>query len=295
MPVYEQTYTHYEGEYRPRSLIWTVIAYRGIVQVFRKKRFRLALFCCLGPFFAMLARLYLAANLELLNYFGFNSRDVRDILDINHTFYYRFLRIQLFPCFIMTILTGADLISSDRRTKALTLYLSKPITRLDYLMGKASISLFFLYLVSLIPCLALMFFYAFFNENWSYLTQNTQLIYRIILLSNAYILPFTALILAISSMTHSRVTSTVMFCVTFFIPETIVDILRNVIDKSWINPDYFTLFSLGKIIEQLSPAIFQQKIPYSVHWVWYASILVSVIAICGLILYRQIRAVDVVK
>lgn len=295
MPVYEQSYAHYEGNYRPRSLTWMLIGWRGIVYVWRKKWFRLVLTLSLTPFIFMTLRLYLAANLEVLNYFNFNLRDVRDILDINDTFYYRFLITQSFSCFIMAILTGADLIASDRRTKALTLYLSKPITRLDYLFGKASTALFFLYLVSMIPCLVLVFLYAFFNENWSYLTQNVQLLFRIVLLSHIYIVPLTALILAISSLTRSRVSATVMFCVVFFVPETFVNILRGLMDDSWMNPDYFTLFSLGRIMEQISPIVFQQEAPYNVHWFWYALVLSVLIVGCGLILNRQIRAVDVVK
>lgn len=295
VPVYEQSYSHYEGTYRPRSLVWTLIAWQGIVNVWRKKWFRIVLTMCHAPFLIMALRLYLASNLDVLKYLGIEMRAVRDILNIDNTFYYRFLKIQLFPCFIMAILTGADLISSDRRTKAMTLYLSKPITRLDYLFGKASTALAFLYLVTMIPCLALMYLYAFFNDNWMYIVQNKQLIFQIVLLSHAFIIPMTALILAISSLTRSRVSSTVMFCMVFFIPEALVDILRNLVDKSWMNPDYFTLFSLGKIIEQLSPVIFKQQAPYSVHWAWYALILSLVVAGCGLILHKQIRAVDVVK
>lgn len=295
MPVYEQSYSHYEGTYRPRSLAWTLIGLRGIVHAWRKKWFRLVLAMCLWPFLLMAGRLYLASNLNVMNYFGFNPQLVKDIIDIDSTFYYRFLKLQLFPCFIMTILTGADLISCDRRTKAMTLYLSKPITRLDYLFGKASTALFFLYLVSLIPCLTLVYLYAFFNDNWMYIVQNKRLIFQIVLLSHAAIIPMTALILAISSLTRSRVSSTVMFCMAFFVPETFVDILRNLVDKSWMNPDYFTLFSLGKIMEQLSPVIFRQQAPYSVHWFWYALVLSLVVVGCGFILNKQIRAVDVVK
>lgn len=250
---------------------------------------------CLAPFLIMALRLYLASNLEVLKYLGIEMRAVRDILNIDSTFYYRFLRIQIFPCFIMAILTGADLISSDRRTKAMTLYLSKPITRLDYLFGKGSVALAFLYLVTLIPCLTLMYLYAFFNDNWMYILQNKRLIFQIVLLSHAFVIPMTALILAISSLTRSRVSSTVMFCMVFFIPEALVDILRDLIDESWINPDVFTLFSLGKIIEQISPIIFGQQAPYSIHWIWYAFVLSAVVAACGLILNKQIRAVDVVK
>ncbi|MGC9326023.1 MAG: ABC transporter permease [Candidatus Hinthialibacter sp.] len=295
MPVYRQTYSHYEGHYLPRSLAWTLIARRGILHAWRKKWFRLVLIACLFPFLVMVMRFYLAANLDVLNYFGLDPRSVRDILDIDLSFYYKFLIMQSFACFLMAILTGSDLISSDRRTKALTLYLSKPITRLDYLFGKASIALFFLYLVQMIPCLTLVFLYAFFNEDWGYLTQNIQLIFRIILLSHIYVIPLTALILAISSMTLSRVTSTVMFCVVFFVPETFVNILRALMDESWMNPDYFTLFSLGRILEQLSPIVFKQETPFAVHWIWYALALSVVVALCGLILNKQIRAVDVVN
>ncbi len=295
MPVYEQTYSHYEGEYRPRSLAWTLIARRGIIQTWRKKWFRIILMFCLAPFIIMTLRIYLASNMELLNLLEFNTSAVKDILNIDEKFYHTFLLIQSFPCFLMTLFTGADLIASDRRTKALTLYLSKPITRLDYLFGKASIPCFYLYLVSMIPGLFLMFFYAFFNENWMYLWENRQIAGRIVLLSHVYIIPMIALILAISSMTRSKVSAVVMFCVISFVPDTLVNILYNLVQETWINPDYFSLFSLNTVNRQLGAVLFKQEIPYDLHWGWYVSALAVLVALCGLILNKQIRAVEVVK
>jgi len=299
VPVYEQTYRHYEGVYRPRTLIWTIIAGRGVRRVWQTKWFKAVLLFGLLPFVVRALQIYLSVNLELLQWMGFQTRQLQEILTINDEFYLNFLHSEMFACFLITLIAGADLISSDRRTKALTLYLSKPITRLDYLFGKGAVALTYLYSVTLIPALLLVFLYAFFHENWGYLWEQRILILRIVVYAHVLVLPMVLLILAVSSLSKSKVNSVVMFCVLYLIPMALSNILRETMEDPiitrYIPRDFWSLFCIQNMCQQLGNAIFNMDLPFKVHWMWYAVGLAVVMALCGLVLRRQIQAVEVVK
>ena len=54
---------------------------------------------------------------------------------------------------ILIVLVGPSLISQDLRFNALPLYLSRPLRRIDYLLGKLGVIGAFLGLVIIVPCL----------------------------------------------------------------------------------------------------------------------------------------------
>lgn len=299
MPVYEQTYQHYTGVLRPRTLAWTVIAGSGIKRTVFEKGFRFFLFIALASFFLNIGRIYLAANLELMEWLEIPTHSISQIFTIDAKFYYDFLRGQFIFCFIMTIIAGSDLIAGDKRTKALTLYLSKPISRVDYLFGKGVIVLFYLYAITLFPAWLLMFLQAFFTDNWMYLAQNIPLALKIFLYSNAVVLPLVFLILAFSSTTRAWVTAAAMMGAIYFLPPIVVEILSNILRGDFQSLFGFdtwrSLLSLFSIWDRIGAAIFSVDTEIRLHWVWHLLVLIGLCGLSSLILRRRIKAVEVVK
>ncbi|MEW6237888.1 MAG: ABC transporter permease subunit [Candidatus Omnitrophota bacterium] len=298
MPVYEQSYSHYAGAYRPRALSWSVIAMKGIGHLLKEKGFRILMFVSLFVFFILSIQLYLSANAELLKWMGIRE-ELTDFLKVNERFYYNFLQSQQFFCFLLPLVFGADLIAQDRRTKALALYLSKPITRLDYLFGKGAIVLFYLYLITLVPGLFLMFLHAFFTEDWGYLSSNVSLMLRIALFSHILIIPILLSIMTLSSLVKSRISSGTMFCVLYFVPFAISNIFRQLfydpLFSSLFSKEWWSLVSFQTIWSQLGAEIFHQEIPYEIHWGYHLAALLLFCVLASMLLYRQIRAVEIVK
>ena len=58
--------------------------------------------------------------------------------------------------FFITVYVGAGLIANDRRANALQIYLSKPLTRAEYVFGKLAILMAFLLLVTWVPAIVLL-------------------------------------------------------------------------------------------------------------------------------------------
>src|SRR5207247_2490770 len=63
----------------------------------------------------------------------------------------QFLEQQEVFLFFITVYAGAGLIAADRRANALQIYLSKPLTRLEYIAGKLTILITILLLVTWMP------------------------------------------------------------------------------------------------------------------------------------------------
>ncbi len=300
LPVYKQTYRHYTGTYYPRAVAWWIIASRGLKRTWSGKGFRFLLLVSLAVFLVNVIRIYMVSNMELLRYMGFQPDQFREILEIDDKFYFTFLRIQYFFCFLVTLYVGTDIISADRRTKALVLYLSRPLGRIDYLFGKGFVVLFFLYCISLFPALLLMFFYAFFNDNWQYLVDNIPLMLRIFAYANIVVISLVILVLTISSLVKSKVGSGVMFCAVYFLPLTLGGIFSEMFNDplfgNVLGNEWWSLFALQMVWEQLGSAIFQQPLPFEhMHWSRHCISLAFLLALCSVVLCRQIRAVEIVN
>lgn len=311
MPVYPQTYRHYTGEWRPRSTAWTVIAQSGIIRLWRNKGVRFILMATGFFFLIAVVRLYMAANIELLDFLGIGGGngirirldDIRntrlgEIFIINDAFFYEYLNSVYLAFFFIALLAGSGAISSDKRSKALMLYLSKPITPLDYLFGKAAFVMFFLYCVSLLPALMLMFLQAFFNEDWGYLITHIPLAMKIFAYANLIAVPLTIISLTLSSLFKSNEAAGAFFAAVYWLPDVLIQAIRGLLGR-WLwglnDPEFWSLLSLSNIWRQIGTALFTDGPAFQLHWSFHLSALIVVCVIFSVILYRQIRAVEVVS
>ncbi len=77
--------------------------------------------------------------------------------------------------FFLTIYIGTGLIANDRRANALQIYLSKPLTRLEYVAGKATILAAFLLGVTWLPAVLLLAVQVMFAGNLAFIRANAFL------------------------------------------------------------------------------------------------------------------------
>lgn len=298
MPVFPQTYRNYEGHWRPRALSWWVITSKGLWRAWKSwATFTVLIFGAM-IFLSFFARIYMAANAELVSWLGLNPSVVEDVLSLNERFYYQYLMTQSFIVFLFTILIGGDLIALDRRTKALTLYLSKPITRFDYVFGKASILLIYLFALTAGGSFLLMLSVAVMTDDPAYLVREAALVFRITAFSGLLVVPHTLLILMLSSLMKTRISATVFFCLIYWLPNMIIMLFLELTDRMWMAEDpveWWSLFSLQNLWTQMGQALFNQETQFNLHWGFHLVALIVISILSGMILFRQIRAVEVVN
>src|SRR5262245_60171381 len=145
MPIHDQSYRRYGGGKATPGAAWMVIARAGILNMVRKRIFiALMLFAWL-PFIVRAAQIYGAVNFPQASILALSAETLRE-----------YLEQQNFFVFFVTIWVGAGLIASDRRANALQIYLSKPLTRSEYIAGKVAVLFFFLMLVTWLPAMLLL-------------------------------------------------------------------------------------------------------------------------------------------
>ncbi len=98
-------------------------------------------------------------------------------------------------------LIAPPLISQDVRSKAFLLYFSRPVTRVDYILGKMAVIFRYVVLITTLPALALYVMGVLMSPEISVVTYTWDLPLRIVAASAVLMIPTAAMALAFSSMT----------------------------------------------------------------------------------------------
>src|SRR5205807_10020392 len=111
----------------------------------------------------------------------------------------QFLEQQSFFVFVITVYVGAGLIANDRRVNALQIYLSKPLTRNEYIIGKLAILMTFLLAVTWVPAIVLLLVQITFAGNFTFFKANAYLFPAITLFAFVEVTLVSFAMLALSS------------------------------------------------------------------------------------------------
>jgi ABC-2 type transport system permease protein len=305
MAVYEQTYKRYIGPLTPewsRFLIIPRHAYRG---VFKSKIFTAFFVLCFVPLLVEAILIYLHHNINAL---GIMKLDLRELVPIDASFFQTFVNLQGGFAFFVALLVGPPLVSRDLRNNALPLYLCRPFSRTEYVLGKMSVLLILLSMITWIPQLLLFLFQAYL-EGFTWFTQNLWMASAIFIGSVVWILLLALLSQAISALVKWRVVASGAILGIFFIPSVFAEFLNLVFMTHWGH-----LISLAALMKNISAGLFGTFVRASETirledfegnvrevivmepplWMCWG-MLFLVCAICLALLSRKVKAYEVVK
>src|SRR4051812_47479889 len=157
MPIHDQGYRRYGGDRAPHGHAWAVIAKTGVRTMISKRQFIGLLIFAWLPFLVRSVQIYAAANLPQAAFLAPTPEMFRQFLEQQEIF-----------LFFVTVYAGAGLIANDRRANALQIYLSKPMTRFEYIAGKLAVLMTFLLLVSWLPAVVLLLVQVMFSGSLSF-------------------------------------------------------------------------------------------------------------------------------
>jgi len=281
VPIHDQSYRRYGGERHLMGRAWQVIARNGILTMVRKRLFLGLLLAAWVPFVVQ----------AIIIYFSTNFAQVAPILSVTAERFRTFLQWQQnLPVFIITVWVGAGLIANDKRANALQIYLSKPLTRLEYITGKLVVLCVFLLGVTLVPAFLLLVLQVAFSGSFTFLRQNLYLFPAITLTSFLQVLLSAFLILALSSMSKSSRYVAILYAGAIFFSEALYGIIYAFTGNSslsWI--------SVGANLRQLGNVIFRLDTPYSTHPAVSLLAVLVLMAVSAWVLERQVRGVEVVS
>ena len=278
MPIHDQSYRRYTGVREKPGTGWLVIAVTGIRAALSKKLFLWVMLFAWAQFFVRAVIFYLSATVPNL-----------DILTPSVETFRQFFEMQELFVLVVTVYVGSGLIANDRRSNALQIYLSKPLTRAEYVAGKLGILLFFLLLVTLVPAMTLLFVQMMFSASLTFVRENLFLIPAITLYALVEVLLASFTMLALSSLSSSaRYTAILYFGVLFF-TGALSAILRGITGSSAL-----AWLSFRGNLEQIGDVVFRLQPRFDSPWLVSVGVVLALIGLSAWVLERRVRGVEVV-
>jgi hypothetical protein len=142
---------------------------------------------------------------------------------------------------IFPAVVSSGLLASDRRTGALQIYFSRPVTRFEYLAGKVAACASFVALTTVVPCLFLWLETVAFGSTASYTWRTWAAPFVIAGASAFYALWTVALVLVYSSLMRRPAVVAILAIFTHLVLQGIGAVLAEALnDKTWhvIQPSY---------------------------------------------------------
>src|SRR5262245_41619624 len=146
MPIYDQSYRPYRGIFSSHAMRWWTITRTGVLSVLSGRKFLVTLTLTFIPPIVHGFMIYFA-----------NQYPEQSLVRVDAEFFRRLMEIQSIWFLVLGIYPGTGLISNDLRWNAIQLYLSKPLTKIDYVAGKFAILATFMMGVTFVPGLLLFF------------------------------------------------------------------------------------------------------------------------------------------
>jgi ABC-type transport system involved in multi-copper enzyme maturation permease subunit len=278
MPIHDQSYRHYGGGRAVPGRSWMVIASAGIRSFLRKRAFMGLMLFALAPFIVRAVQFWISSQYPQAAALAPSADTFRQFLDQ-----------QDFFVFVITIWIGSGLIANDRRANALQIYLSKPLLRTEYIVGKVAILFFFLCLVTLVPALLLLLIKTAFDGNALFLKNNLFVIPAIVIGSLLQVLLVSFTMLALSSLSKSARFVGIMYVGITFFTSAMFGVLYAITGTSRVS-----WISVGANLTQVVDVVFRLKPRYATPWQVSLLVIVGLIVLSISILERRVRGVEVV-
>ena len=260
MDIREKGYSHWQGELKTSHHNWLPIFFNGIKTIFKKKYAKLIFALSGSTFIIFLVAVYVSTKPEL-KILSELVRLLKSDADLFKTFYANgFLTFMLV---ILSIFSGADLISTDLKFKAFPLYFARPLSRGDYLLGKFSIVLFYLLLFTLVPGILLLMFKMIFTGS---LAVSPLLLLAILVFPLLECVFLASMTLALSILSANTKFIQIAIFLVYIFSNNLAQILKAIFKS-----DYFFMISLPGNIQQLASFIFRLKPAYA-YPAWLATL-----------------------
>ena len=290
MAVYGQTYKRYEGALTPERTRFLILPRYAYESVFKSRLFVSFFVLCFVVPFAGLILIYLHHNLSALRLLQVSADDLKRFLPIDAGFFWRGLWMQGALSFAMALFVGPALVSPDLRNNGLPLYLSRPFSRTEYVLGKMSVLLILISAITWVPGL-LLFLFQGYLEGAGWIGRNLDIAFAILAGSWAWMIFLSLFTLAVSAWVKWKPVARATMMIFFFVMMGVATVIEEALDGWW-----GMLLSSWHNIAAIWGGLFGRPGSDELPPVWAAWTALAFGCVLFLfILYRRIRAYEVVR
>ena len=300
MAVYKKTYRPYEGSLTAPWRRLLVIP-RYALEDLRRSRF-LNIFFIASFIYPLICALmiYFQHNASALRIV--NAEAAQRLISINVVFFLNFLGWQSMLALFMAAFAGPSQVSPDLANNALSLYLARPLSRVEYVLGKMSVLAILLSLMTWVPGL-LLFLLQGYLEGWSWMGANARLAAGMFFGSWVWILLLALLALALSAWVKWKPAAGALMFGVFFVAAAFGATVDAVQRTKWGH-----ILQISDLIGQIWVSLFEGSNPSTNGgvffrvtqgeelplWCCWGAVL-ALCAVCLYMLARKIRAAEVVR
>ena len=295
MAVYKRRYNSYTGSLTPQWSRFFVLTRFALADLFKSRFFVLLLILCLIPLLFAAGYIFVANNktLQLL----MQARpEVGNFFKVENDFFIVLMIVQAEAAFLLNCWVGPVLISGDLTNGALPLFLSRPFSRPNYVLGKLAVLGLLLSAVTWVPGLLLFSLQSGLAHNgwfWSHL----WMVIPIVFCSLIWILALSLLSLAVSAWVKLRIVATGVTFIIFFVPAGLGEMFNHIMGTYWgalLNFSYMFRIILERGFRdpyRLLDLSGRNEIPVAAAW----SALMVVCLLSLVILNARLRARETVR
>jgi len=231
MAVYKRRYHPYHGPLTPEQSRFLVLTRYALAELFRSRVFVLLFVLALVPILFFSAYIFLANNSAVQLFLQFQ---VAGGFSVGNKFFFTLIMIQTQLAFLLSCWVCPTLVAGDLVNGALPLFLSRPFSRPEYVLGKCAVIALLLSLVTWVPGLLLFSLQAgLAKDGWTW--SHLWMVVPIVCCSTVWILMLSLVSLAVSAWVKLRIVATgVIFC-AFLVPAGLGAIFNAIMSTYWGN------------------------------------------------------------
>jgi len=278
MPIYDQSYRPYRGTLSSHTWRWRTIAKAGLQHHLSRRLFLIFLFIT-----------YIHPIVRGVFIWGTHQLNSNPFEMVDAQFFRNTLLGQGLFLMLVCIWIGAPLIAQDLRTNAIQLYLARPLTRTDYVLGKFAIIAGLGALLLPVPALLLYLMELGLSSDTTFLTTYFWLPLSILGYSAVVVGGAGLVVLAVSSLTRSGRYAGLLFFAIVFFSQAGSGLLQLMTGER-----AFVVLSLTSLVDQVGALFFGGPTEDGLHAVPALLMYALLVSLSLWILRRRVKAVEIV-
>jgi ABC-type transport system involved in multi-copper enzyme maturation permease subunit len=293
MAVYKRRYNPYTGSLTPEWSRFFVLTRYAFADLFKARFFVVLLVLSLVPILFFASYIFIANNKTAQLLMQLRSAG---LFSVETQYFIVIMMVQTQAAFLLNCWVGPVLIAGDLTNGALPLFLSRPFTRADYVLGKLAVLGLLLSAVTWVPCLLLFSLQAgLATDGWIW--SHLWMVVPIVLCSAIWILMLSLISLAVSAWVKLRIVATGVIFISFFIPAGLGEMFNAIMGTIWgrlLNFSYLFQIILARGFREPSRLLGNMgwsEIPVPAAW----GVLIFVCLLSLVILKARLRARETVR
>ncbi|HTV57068.1 MAG TPA: ABC transporter permease [Terriglobia bacterium] len=288
MAVYRKNYHGYSALTTSLSLRFLVVARYALRRILQSRI--LVAFLAAGALYTAGCAVYVYAcnNLQILDLVGVRAAAAQTTL-VGSGFFSLVVKIGGGLAFLLAALSGPDLVAPDLANQGIVLYLSRPFSRAEYLLGKWSVLALLLSVVTWIPGSVLfMLQAALAGGGWG--ASHLWILGAIFLGSLYGIMLLSLLALTFSAWFRRKLAAGGAMFLVFFLGGGFAQAFNASLHTHGAD-----ILNLGQLISTVEDDLFRQRVAPGITpgAAWFE--LLVICALCLMVIVRKIRPCEVVR